>query len=216
MNNKDTSSNPLLDEDVPSPIDIRQMKDAVLWTNEANIKRPFRYDFFNAIATAITNVEATSLKVLELGAGPGFLAEYLLSKFPNLTYDLFDYSPAMNAISSQRLAPWKNKCRWLTGDFKQNGWSANIGQYDLVVTMQAVHELRHKRYATDLHKSVLKLLSTNGVYLMCDHYVGEDGMSNQALYMTPIEHVESLNTAGFNLVKVILKESGLVLFKCWV
>jgi len=81
-----------------------------------------------------------------------------------------------------------------------------------VVTMQAVHELRHKRYATSLHKSVLKLLRTNGVYLMCDHYVGEDGMSDQALYMTPGEHLESLTTAGFGLIEMILKKSGLILF----
>ena len=118
----------------------------------------------------------------------------------------------MHEISSQRLAHWQNQCHWLMGDFKQDGWSDHLEEYDIVVTVQAVHELRHKRYARALHKSVLKLLATNGTYLMCDHYVGEDGMTNQALYMTPGEHLESLNAAGFGFIEMILKKSGLILF----
>lgn len=212
MNTTSNSSNPLLD-DVPSPIDLTRMQDAVLWAEEANIKRPFRYEFFSTIATVIEKANSSEMKVLELGAGPGFLAEYLLNRLPDLSYTLFDFSPAMHELSSQRLEAWKYKCRWLTGDFKQSGWSVHLEKYDAIVTMQAVHELRHKRYATEFHKSVLKLLSTNGTYLMCDHYVGDDGMSNQALYMTPSEHLESLGAAGFNSVEMILKKSGLILFK---
>jgi len=212
MDNKDKSVALLLHDEVPSPIDFRRMEDALSWTKEANIKRPFRNDFFHAIEAVIKNINAPKTKVLELGAGPGFLGEYLLGRLPDLTYDLFDFSPAMHELSSQRLTPWQNQCRWLTGDFKQQGWSDHLKEYDIVVTMQTVHELRHKRYATSLHKSVLKLLRTNGVYLMCDHYVGEDGMSDQALYMTPGEHLESLTTAGFGLIEMILKKSGLILF----
>ena len=212
MDNNDKSVALSIHDDVPSPIDFRRMEDALSWAKEANIKRPVRADFFQAIETLIRNINAPPTKVLELGAGPGFLAEYLLSRLPNLTYDLFDFSPAMHELSSQRLAPWQNQCRWLIGDFKQNGWSDNLEKYDIVVTMQTVHELRHKRYATVLHKSVLKLLATNSTYFMCDHYVGEDGMSDQVLYMTPGEHLESLNAAGFGLIEMIFKKTGLILF----
>ncbi len=212
MDNNNKSVALSLHDDVASPIDFRCMEDALSWTQEANIKRPFRHDFFNAIQTVIKNINAPETKVLELGAGPGFLAEYLLSRLPHLTYDLFDFSPAMHELSSQRLAHWQDQCRWLMGDFKQNGWSDHLEEYDIVVTMQTVHELRHKRHATALHKSVLKLLATNGTYLMCDHYVGKDGMSDRALYMTQCEHLESLNTAGFGLIEMILKKSGLILF----
>jgi SAM-dependent methyltransferase len=212
MDNKDKSVDPLLHVDVPSQIDFRRIEDALSWTKEANIKRPFRYDFFQPIETVIRNTNAPKTKVLELGAGPGFLAEYLLSRLPNLSYDLFDFSPAMHELSSQRLAHWQNQCRWLTGDFKQNGWDEHLGNYDIVVTVQAVHELRHKRHATGLHKSVLKLLSANGTYLMCDHYFGEDGLSDKELYMTPGEHLQSLKAAGFGSIEIILKKSGLILF----
>lgn len=130
MGNHNKSSDNLSNDDVPSPIDFRRMDDALLWAKESNIKRPFRYDFFDAIATEIRNLNAKDIKVLELGAGPGFLAEYLLSKIPYLSYHLFDFSPAMHELSSKRLAPWKNKCNWLTGDFKQHGWSTQLELYD--------------------------------------------------------------------------------------
>ena len=32
--------------DVPSPIDLRQMSDALEWERTANLKRPWRSDFF--------------------------------------------------------------------------------------------------------------------------------------------------------------------------
>jgi predicted methyltransferase len=51
--------------------------------------------------------------------------------------------------------------------------------------MQAVHELRHKCHARELHAQVLQLLSPGGIYLVCDHYLGEGGMANDRLYMTP-------------------------------
>ncbi len=213
MDNTNTPADLLSHDDVPSPIDFNRMEDAVQWMKEANVKRPFRYDFFQAIETVIRNKNAPENKVLELGAGPGFLAEYLLSKLPDVTLDLFDFSPAMHELSSQRLVPWKNKCRWLEGDFKQRGWNNHVAEYDFVVTIQSVHELRHKRHATELHKSVLRLLSTNGIYLMCDHYVGEEGMSDQELFMTPGEHIDSLAEAGFGSVEMMLRKSGLILFR---
>ena len=72
MDSNEKSSDLLL-HDVPSPIDFRCIEDALSWTKEANIKRPVRNDFFGAIETVIKNINAPKAKVLELGAGPGFL-----------------------------------------------------------------------------------------------------------------------------------------------
>lgn len=61
--------------DVPSPIDLRSMNDARQWAESAMAKRPWRTDFFDTIAHAIP---PRQVKVLELGSGPGFLAERLV------------------------------------------------------------------------------------------------------------------------------------------
>ncbi|MEG0483584.1 MAG: SAM-dependent methyltransferase, partial [Acinetobacter sp.] len=33
-------------QEVASPIDLKDPEEALLWANEANIKRPWRYEFF--------------------------------------------------------------------------------------------------------------------------------------------------------------------------
>jgi hypothetical protein len=79
------------------------------------------------------------------------------------------------------------------------------------VTMQAVHELRHKSRASKLHQQVKDLLHTDGHYLVCDHYSGIDAMQNTELYMSAIEQKAALLDAGFSNVKLILDKKGLVL-----
>lgn len=76
---------------------------------------------------------------------------------------------------------------------------------------QAVHELRHKRHASALHQQVKPLLQGTGSYLVCDHYVGEDGMRNDQLYMSVAEQRQALLAAGFPNVAEVKRKGGLVL-----
>ena len=103
--------------------------------------------------------------------------------------------------------------RFVTTDFKRVGWVTGLGTFDAVVTVQAVHELRHKRHAVGLHRAVRTLLEPDGVYLVCDHVVGPEGMTNTELYMTRREQREALHAAGFGEVAVILEKKGLVLHR---
>jgi hypothetical protein len=83
------------------------------------------------------------------------------------------------------------------------------------VTHQAVHELRHKKHALGLHRTVRALLEPHGCYLVGDHYVGKDGMSNEALYMTVEEQRQCPERAGFSAVTNVLQLRGLVLHRAF-
>jgi hypothetical protein len=48
---------------------------------------------------------------------------------------------------------------------------------------------------------------------MCDHFVGDGGMSNRELFMTPEEHVTALRGGGFAHVAALLQSGGLILFR---
>jgi hypothetical protein len=50
-----------------------------------------------------------------------------------------------------------------------------------------------------------------GVCLLCDHYVGGDGMSNGSLYMTIEEQRAALQRGGFVSVARLFEMKGLVL-----
>jgi len=82
-----------------------------------------------------------------------------------------------------------------------------------VVTHQAVHELRHKRHAVGLHEQVKDVLKPSGAYLVCDHHLGDGGMSNDQLYMTVDEQRQALLAAGFSSAEAVLVHGGLVLHR---
>jgi hypothetical protein len=42
--------------------------------------------------------------------------------------------------------------------FLDSDWSVGLGEFDCIMTNQAVHELRHKRHAIHLHIAVGALL----------------------------------------------------------
>lgn len=193
--------------DVPSPIDLRKTSDAVEWAKTAMEKRPWRSEFFARFAAIVG--EVPNAAVLELGSGPGYLAEHILHAVPTVKYALLDFSEAMHDLARSRLQSLP-PVRYITANFKDPGWSAELGPFDFVVTMQAIHELRHKSYATALHAQVRAILKPGGAYLACDHYCGDDGMKNGHLYMTIAEQRVALEAAGFR-VREVLRLGGLTM-----
>ncbi|RYY79418.1 MAG: class I SAM-dependent methyltransferase [Moraxellaceae bacterium] len=202
--------------DVTSPIDLRQMSDAKDWANTALQKRPARTEFFNSFATAIVNYQKPNLHILELGSGPGFLAQHLLNTVYVTEYVALDFSGAMHQLAQERLGTHADKMQFIERSFKDDNWIAGLEKFDMVITMQAVHELRHKSYAVNLFKQVQQLLKPEGMFLVCDHYAGTDGngaqgMQNDQLYMTIAEQYSALQHAGFSKIRQLLVLQGMVL-----
>lgn len=198
--------------DVPSPIDLRCMEDARQWAESAMSKRPWRTEFFAAFSTVIgTESDGRACRVLELGSGPGFLAEHLLRSHVALNYVALDFSAAMHELAAQRLGALANRVQFVERNLREAAWPEGLGQFNFVVTNQAVHELRHKRYALALHAQVKQLLVPHSSYLVCDHFFGEGGMSNDQLYMSVVEQRQALLSAGYSSVEQVLIKGGLVL-----
>lgn len=197
--------------DVPSPIDLRLIGEATEWESTALLKRPWRTEFFAEFAAAIQSSPFTVTRVLELGSGPGFLADYLLQAMPTITYVALDFSAAMHQLAFKRLGAFTSRIRFVERSFKEQSWSQGLGLFEVIATNQAVHELRHKHFSRELHSQAKELLADGGKYLVCDHYVGEGGMKNDQLYMTVAEQREALIGAGFLRVEQLLLKGGLVL-----
>ena len=198
--------------DIPSPIDLRTIKDATDWESTAMEKRPWRVEFFDIFSLEISKCSDTA-KVLELGSGPGFLAAHVLHALPRLKLHLLDFSDAMHALAKKRLAAKGSSSIYITRSFREPDWAVGLDDFDCIMTNQAVHELRHKRHATNLHRAVRALLRPQGSYLVCDHYCGRDGMKNDQLYMTIEEQKAALMEAGFTKVDQLLAKGGLVLHR---
>jgi len=198
-------------QDVPTTIDFRLAEHAQAWAESAMAVRPWRAEFFAAFAKVIKSTCAGQrCRVLELGSGPGFLARQLLDAAA-LDYVAVDFSAAMHALARQRLGDLATQVQFVERSLRDADWGDGLGQFHFAVTNQAVHELRHKRYAGALHEQVRERLLPGGGYLVCDHFFGEGGMSNDQLYMTVAEQREALLSAGFAQVEQLLLKNGLVL-----
>jgi SAM-dependent methyltransferase len=202
-----------VDDDVPSPIDLRTMQDATQWAAEVSAKRPWRPNFFEAFTRELRTLPDGVGSLLELGSGPGFLAQHLLTNLEIGRYIALDFSDAMHSLARERLGETANAVEFITRDFRAPEWMGGLPRVSAVVTLQAVHELRHKRRAAALYSQVASLLEPGGVFLMCDHYCGVGGMTNEALFMSEPEHVEALTRAGFAGVACVHKEGGMVLYR---
>lgn len=200
-------------DDVPSPVDLRAMHDALEWEQAAMVKRPWRSDIFERFVMEARYMQRPVKKMLELGSGPGFLADRMLAALPQMEMTLLDNSAAMHQLARSRLGSLAKRAVFVERSFRESGWLEGLGAFDCIVTNQAVHELRHKRHAAGLHSQVRSVLNPGGIYLVCDHFYGEGGMANNQLYMTVTEQKEALLSAGFTRVDEVVQLKGMVLFR---
>ena len=199
-------------QDVPYGNDWDSAAEAAAYVESADRVRPWRSQIRDAIAARVATL-APGARVLELGSGPGLLAHRVLQRCPNLeTYSLLDFSEPMLALSRDRLAVFP-AATFVLGSFKSEDWPHRVGgRFDCVVSMQAIHELRHKRHAPRLYEQVFGVLAVPGLALLCDHRPFDHSPKSVALYMTEQEQQRALVHAGFANVQVELALNGLMLY----
>jgi SAM-dependent methyltransferase len=198
------------DADVPSPIDLRDPKDAREWVATAEQKRPWRGRFRQVITDRVRAAATGPVRVLELGSGPGLLAEAILRACPVSQYTLLDFSAPMLEMSRERLAEHV-AVSFVCSDFKRPGWTQALqAPFDAVVAMQSVHEIRHKRHLPGLYREVLGLLRPGGILVVCDHSPERSSMVRaSALCATASEQREAFQSAGFEDVRTVLELEGM-------
>lgn len=149
-------------DDVPSPIDFHDPDHARAWVDGTVRKRPWRPAFFAAFCTALAQLVAAPIRVLELGSGPGHLAREVLTHCRTNGYVALDFSAAMHQIARDHLGELSARVEFLQRDFRDPNWTAGLGPFDAVVTMQAAHETRHKQHLVPLLRQARSVLKPDG------------------------------------------------------
>jgi len=198
--------------DIPSPIDFHDLDQARAWVVETVRKRPSRPRFFAAFSTALSRAAAGPIDVLELGSGPGHLAREILTRCRIATYVALDFSGAMSQLAREHLAELSAGVTFVQRDFRDPRWTVDLGLFDAVVTMQAAHETRHRRYLVPLLRQVRSVLKPGGLLLYCDHYFEPGGGKNPLLYLERVEQPVAMSTAGFSRVRLLHDEGGMALY----
>jgi SAM-dependent methyltransferase len=166
---KSVTASSIVSEDVPSPIDLRLMGDAVQLERTAMALRPWHAGFFARFASEIARAVPPVQRIVELGSEPGSLADYVLRALPGVSYVLLDFSPSMHGLARARLGAQASRREFVERNFKESNWTDQLGTFQCIATNQAVHQLRHKRHATELHGRARSVLAPGGINLLCDH-----------------------------------------------
>jgi SAM-dependent methyltransferase len=183
------------------------------WEQSANSKRPFRVRFFDEFASQLSSLSKP--KILDLGAGSGFLAEHLLDRCDVTSYHLFDFSPLMLELSRARLSRF-NEClsfriSFQEGSFLEENWYYALPRpFDAVISIQAVHELRDTARIPQLYRELRSLLAPDGLLLVADEIAAEAEKSGP--FETIAGHLSGLKDAGFEDVSEVLVEGDLAMF----
>jgi ubiquinone/menaquinone biosynthesis C-methylase UbiE len=204
------------EEDVPYGENFHDEGEAAAWADAAMRKRPWRSTIFERFAATVLESETDRPRVLELGSGPGFLAEHVLDHCPSIAeYTLVDFSQAMLGQSRRRLSQHAARTNFVQADFKNESWTAAVrGPFDLVFSLQAVHELRHKRHAPRLYEQIRSVASSRSEFVVCDHLPeAVHTPRHVVLYMTVTENLAALAKAGFNDAMLIWSDHAMAMYR---
>jgi SAM-dependent methyltransferase len=200
-------------KEVPSDHDFFDPAYVKQWTDSIVRYRPERRQLFEVFAAEAARIKKDSLSVFELGCGPGFLAEALLENCRIARYTLVDFSPQMLELSRSRLAKFKDRTVFIQADFKKNDWTDAVpAGFDLVASLQAVHELRHASRVPKLYAQLYNLLVPGGTILICDHVNSSSPSGHRAAhFMTVKEHLSTFQEVGFIRAREICPAADLSL-----
>ena len=98
--------------DVPSAADFHDPTQARAWAERTQRERPYRQAFLDRITSEVSRLAHGASHILELGSGPGFLADHILRRGPFLeSYVLLDFSQAMLDASREHAVPLRDSSR---------------------------------------------------------------------------------------------------------
>lgn len=185
--------------DVPPGVDFLDAGQARAWVSACERDKPWRVPMRLRFSELLGGLPQGA-SVLELGSGPGLLAECVLERCPNVErYTLLDFSELMLDLSRERLARF-GAARFVQADFKTPDWTRALDPpYSAVIAMQAVHEIRHKRHVPVLYRQIRDLLAPGGLVAVCDGTPGDaPDLRKMSLHMTADEQLHALAAAGFS------------------
>lgn len=128
-------------------------------------------DVFSISTEIIPFSKESKIRVLDLGAGTGLFSKFILEKYPNAEFVLYDVADKMLEIAKNRLIDNISQFEFVVDDYK-NLKTRNIGSFDLVISSLSIHHLEHFK-KKKLFEDSFEVLKENGIFLNIDQIKGE-------------------------------------------
>ncbi len=136
------------------------------WVSKDSRRAAEREAQFNAAIGWLSVFIGERSQVMDLGCGPGTLAEKLLAAFPEMSVICSDGSDEMLRLARQRLDAFGARASFVQSDFGADKWIAELPrELDAVVSARAIHNLRKLKLIGPVYGQIFELLRPGGLFL---------------------------------------------------
>jgi hypothetical protein len=187
--------------------DLRTRDDIVQWSAGLVEQWPERSAVMAHIRGQIERLPFSAPHVVELGPGPGHLAELLLAALPRLTYTGLDNSDLLLDYARERLIPYNGRAHLIQTDLNGGGWPGQLrGDVHAIVSMQSLHDLGGEAQINRIYRLAGSLLTPGGLFLNADLVVppGQNNPDKPGRRTVP-RHLELLRSHGYERVSCTLE-----------
>ena len=137
--------------------------------------------------------------IVELGIGPGYLAEHVLGLWPRVRYVAIDFSEPMLAIARKRLSPYGDRVHYIRADLTTEGWWTEVkAPVEAIVSTWALHDLGSQDCVATVYAHCASLLMDDGLLLNGDFVKPDEARHAYEPGRFDIAtHLQLLGRAGF-------------------
>ncbi|HEY9050337.1 MAG TPA: class I SAM-dependent methyltransferase [Gammaproteobacteria bacterium] len=175
-------------------------KEFALGWAERFVPTPERLRLFNIILSELRELVPENGRVLELGIGPGYLANYLLDSLPTIEYLGIDFSRPMLEIAGNRLEHHRSRISYIQADLVKDSWQDSFPvPVDAIVSTWALHDLGSPQIIKSVYAGSARILGNNGILLNGDFIKPEGATQEFEAGRFGIDiHLEMLRNSGFS------------------
>ena len=158
-----------------------------------------RLKLFSTIFSELKSGTPPNSCVVELGIGPGYLADHLLKAMPEIQYYGVDFSSPMLDIARQRLAPHSSRVAYVQANLVKDDWWTDIPtQVNAIVSTWALHDLGSQENVEAVYKNCAQVLHDGGGLLNGDFIKPDNAIYEYEPGRFEIaQHIAMLRRVGF-------------------
>ena len=163
------------------------------------VPTPERLELFNVILSQLKSQILPNSCVVELGIGPGFLADHLLRAMPEIQYYGVDFSSPMLDIARQRLRLHSARVAYVQADLVKGNWWTDIPTpVNAIVSTWTLHDLGSQENVEVVYRSGAQVLQDGGMLLNGDFIKPDKAIYKyEAGRFKIAKHIALLHRAGF-------------------
>ena len=172
------------------------------WAQRQMRNETLRAKQFALLASLLPFDREATFRFMDVGCGYGALSKFLLETFPQCTAVCHDGSAAMAKLGGERMTEFAGRFEYVISDFSKKDWSRVAdGEFDLVVSCNAIHNVRVGETIKAVYEEVFGRIRSGGRFFNLDR--GSASMDDQLAWF---------RSAGFQDVACHQKSSGLSLY----